>query len=166
MLPFRLSRFQRVLDRILDAIHAFAELTHELVAGVAEDAHHRPVVVEHEGLKLGDPLQPGIYGEMLQKKRADAASLEVVLDEERHLGDPLVALALVEEHVVPPDGDHVVTLVGHERHAILVVDVGEMAELVRGQVGLDLEEPPIDALGADPLEELVLVGSVLRLDRP
>jgi hypothetical protein len=80
-------------------------------------------------------------------------------------GDPLLVITLVQQDVVPSDGDHVIVSHRDERHSIDVVDVGEMTQLVGGQVRLHLEESPIDALRADALEERVLSRGVFRLDR-
>ena len=72
----------------------------------------------------------------------DAPPLLGVVDDERHLG--LGAVARVA--VIARDRDHLVAELGDERHAVVVVDLGEAFDLARRQHRVGREEPEVDRL--------------------
>ena len=67
---------------------------------------------------------------------ADAAPLMTIFDEERDLGDLAAARRGLVEQVVAAHGHHVLVVEHDERHALLVVDLGEVAQFVGAQLDL------------------------------
>ena len=87
---------------------------------------------EDECLEVRDVVGAGVHGEVLEQVASDTEPLVGVLDEERHLGDLAGVGRVFVDHVVPADGDHLVADECDQRHAVVVVDVGEVAQLVGG----------------------------------
>ncbi len=75
----------------------------------AEDAEHGGVFVEDSGGEPLDALRPGVLGEPLEERRADAVALERVFDDEGDLGRmrriALVAADAVDGVAVERAGD-------------------------------------------------------------
>ena len=87
------------------------------------------------------PCFPGGGGEVFEQDGADAAALVGVGDVEGHLG-----LGRVIEPVVAADADDVAADGDHQRHPVLVVDLGEALEFLGGELGLEREEAHVDGL--------------------
>ena len=94
---------RRRRDREADLDLAAVGDARDVEACVAEDGHHRVVVVQHLGDELLDARLGGAGGELLEEARADPALLEAVVDGERDLGDARVAQPhpVRERHVRP-----------------------------------------------------------------
>ena len=103
----------------------------------------------------------GRLGQVLEQDGGHAPAAVGVVDEERHLG-----LGPQRPAVVAGDADHHVVAQGDERHAVDVVDVGEVADLVVGQPRMGREVAEVDALGRLPLVEVDDAGAVVGTDRP
>ena len=148
------------LDRELELEHALVVGTDDPVAGVAEGLDHPLVVGEHLGDEPVHAALAGGLGEVLEEDLGDPAALVLVLDEEGDLG--LAGL----DHVVPPDRDHLALQGHHERHPLVVVDLGEPGHVAVGQVRHRREEPVVLRAVGDPLVELHQQLGVLGPDRP
>ncbi len=133
------------------------ELAHDFEARVAEHAEH-PTVVRQ---RLGDE---GVHatgatdrGQVLQHDRREPAALLVVLHRERDLG-----FFRTGQPVVACDRDDLVAELGDERHAVFVVDMGEVRELLVGRRLYRREEPHVHGLTRQPLEEPEQRGLIVR----
>ncbi len=96
--------------RELQPHHAVLEAAVDLVAGVAEDLDHPPVLRQHVGDELVDAALAAGLREVLEQQLADAAALVGVLHEEGDLGlgDALLLGLLRRQPVEPADRDHLV----------------------------------------------------------
>ena len=132
-----------------------------LVAGVLEDPHHRAVLRQHLGDEAPDAALAGGRGEVLEQDRAQAAALVGVLDQEGDLG---VVGAGVP--VVAADADDLVPEQDHERHPLVVVDVGEPVQVLVGEPLHRPEEPVVAGLVAAALHQAGQPVGVLGADGP
>ncbi len=167
-------------DREADLDFAAVGDAQDVEAGVAEDLHHRLVVVQHLGNELLDPGLGGARGELLEEARADPALLEAVVDGECDLGEVGVAQAhpVRERHgaaveradecaaFVPVGFEHRLDELRPERGeavetevAAAVGEVREEREQSVGVLGPRCAQPQRRAVAEDD------VGSVCRRDR-
>jgi hypothetical protein len=94
-------------------------------------------------------------------KGGQAPAPVLVVDEERHLG-----LGPGRPPVVAGHADELVVAEGHERHAVHVVDVGEVLDVGVRQLGPGREVAEVDALGRLAPVEVDDAGPVVGPDRP
>ena len=115
------------VDREHQVQHALVVPALDPVAGVAEDLDHLDVLGQHLGHEPVDAVLAAGLGEVLEQELGDAATLVLVLDQERHLG-------LARRHdVVAPDRDHPARHGEHERDPFVVVDGAEPGDVALGQ---------------------------------
>ena len=125
-------------------------------AGVAEDAEHRVVVVQHLGDELLDAGFRGAGRELLEQSRADPSPLELVADGERDLGGARVA----QPHPVR-DRDDTAVERPDQRAALLPVRLEHRLDELRPERGKAVEAEIAAALGEVGEEREQRVG-VLR----
>ena len=124
--------------------HAVLVAADHAVARVAEGVDHPGVVGQHLGGEPLDAALAGGLGEVLEQQLGDAAAVVLVLDEERDLG------LGVADDVVAADGDHLALQQQHQRHPLVVVDVGEARDVALGERRHRGEEPVVLRPVADP----------------
>ena len=96
---------------------------------------------------------------MLEQQRAEAAVLELVGHDERHLG-----IARAGDAVVAADRHDPVLDQRDEGHPVAVVDVGEPLDLPGRQLGVRVEEPEVDGPRREPPVELHEPGGIAWAD--
>ena len=151
----------RGLQVEVDLDHALVERAAGLEPGLPEHGHHAAVRRQHGGREGADPRPPGRDGQVLEQHGGDAPSVVGVVDEERHLG-----LGAQRPAVVAGHADHDVVAQGDERHAVDVVDVDQVTDLVVAEVGVRGEVAEVDALGRLPGVEVADAGGVVGPDGP
>ena len=130
LLPLVLHGLGRVgrVDGERHVHDAVGELAHDLEPRVAEHAEHAAVVGQRLGGEPPDAMGAPHRGQMLEQDRGEPASLLVVLHGERDFG-----LFGRGRAVVARDCDDLIAELGDECHPVLVVDVREVLELLRGR---------------------------------
>ena len=140
---------------------AVGELADDLVARVAEDAEHATVVRQRLGDERVDAAAPRDRGEVLEHDRGEPATLLIVLHREGDFG-----LLRFGCPVVARDRDDVVTQLGDERHAGVVVHRHEVLEPSRGGARHRREEAHVERLAGETFEESDQRVIVVETNRP
>ncbi len=100
------------------------------------------VVGEDIGPERGDAVLPGVVGEAGEEGGGDSALLIVIGHGEGRLGGLRVAFdGVITAHADQPSVGH-----GDERHPFVVVELGEMAQLVGVELVFDPEESLVGRL--------------------
>ncbi len=149
-LPLRFEQALALCHREVHGEHAFFDGPAHLVARVAEEPHHLPVLGKDECPELLDPLGPGVSGQQLEEESPDPSPLVGIGDCEGHLR----GVGVARLPVVAGEPDHLAVEHGDHRHPVRVVDVGEEVDFLGLEGLLDPEEPEVPGLGAQGLEEL------------
>ncbi len=102
---------------------------------------HAPVGRQHGGGERADAGPAGRHHQVLQQDGGDAPAPVAVVDEERDL-----RLGAQRPAVVAGDAHHGVVAQHHERHAVHVVHVGEVVDLLVGEPRVGREVAEVDAL--------------------
>jgi hypothetical protein len=134
-------------DREDDLDLASGQLARQLEAERFEDAEHPTVLREHLGHDSLDPLTAGALGELLDEPRADAATLVLVCDRERSLGQRRVA----EPDVVRDRDDTLTTVLGERADQGSALGPVRVDDLLH-EVGPERREP-MEAQVEAPLRE-------------
>ena len=139
----RLLRRLGRLDGEHDAHDTVGEAGRILEAGRVEEIAHATVLRQRVGDEPGDAVRPGDHREVLEQDRAEPPTLVGVVDGERHLclGAVTSRIAVIARH-----RDHLVVELGDERHAVVVVDLGEAFDLARREHRVGCEEAEVDRL--------------------
>jgi hypothetical protein len=107
------------------------------------------------------PALAGRRRQVLEQDRGHAATVVVVVDEERHLGIAAAPVAVVAGHAHQLVADE-----ADERHAVGVVDVGEALEVASREAWPRREVAEVDALGRLALVEAHDALGVVGADGP
>ena len=135
----RLGRF----DREHDAYDTLREAGGVLEPGRVEEIAHAAVLRQRLGDEAGDAVGPGDHREVLEQDRAQAPTLVDIVDGE---GDLCLGAVTSGVAVVARHRDHLVVELGDERHAVVVVDLGEALDLERRKHRVGREEAEVDRL--------------------
>ncbi len=93
-----------------------------------EDGQHLPVVGQRRGREVTQPVVSTGSGQVLQQQRGEAAAVVLVVDEEGDLGGVGARVPLVSGH-----RDYLAVEKSDERHAVAVIDLGEVHQLGSGE---------------------------------
>ena len=132
----------RLGDREVDLDHTAVVRALERPAGAGEHGEHRSVVRQHLRGEALDAVGRGDGCEVLEQQRGDALAVVGVVDHERGVGIVATGPTLVAR-----PGDELAVPLDAQRGAVDHVDVGEVAQLRRRQLGLGGEEAAVDAVG-------------------
>ncbi len=140
--------------------HGTAPLVGHGRAEVVQDLHHRVVRRQHVAAEAADAVLEGGLGEQPQQDRPDPSALVVVEHRDRRLGNGRV----VGQADVAGDADaRVVRPGGVQRdpgHVVVVVDLGEVADLLVAELVQRRQEAPVARLRrqqGEPVAQPVLV---------
>ncbi len=140
----------------------------DVEAHLLEEAPHRPVAGEDLGGKAEEPLPFGEVGEVVEKLGAYALSLVVVPHHQCNFSGVHVAV----EAVLADADDRLLLRLGfilddcQDHHVSRVVDGDEILPHLVGDVLSCRDEPGVEALVGEGVEEVLDQGLVADLDRP
>ena len=109
------------------------------------------VVAQHQRDEVIDPLRPGALHELLEQRRGDAVPLPGVADHDRDLRFGWIVAAHEARHA---DDHSVLRIHRRDRLVIVVVDLGQVAQVLVAEALQRREEAPVSGLRAEPLEGL------------
>ena len=127
---------------------------------MTEDVQHPSILYEHAGLEHGDSSSSCRSHQVFQQQCAQAEMLIVIGDHEGHLGfrGPWVA-------VIPAYGDQLTVMLHDHGQSGYIVHLRKVADLLRGQLGMKVEVPPIDGRGREQSVELGELKEVRLIPR-
>ena len=127
---------------------------------MTEDVQHPSILYEHAGLEHNDSRSPCRSRQVFEKLRGQAEMLMVIGDHEGHLGfrGPWGA-------VIPPYGDQLTVMLHDHGQSGDIVHLRKVADLLRGQLGMKVEVPPIDGRGREQSVELGELKEVRLIPR-
>ncbi len=144
-----------------DLDHTVGEATVRFEARLGEDGDHAPVLRQHARREGAEPDLAGPDREVLEQQCGDPPAVMLVIDEEGDLG-----LGPVLPAVVASDADELVVAERDQRHAVDVVDIGQMLDISCAQLRARAEVPEVDALRRLPAVEGDQPGAVVGPDGP
>ena len=147
------ERSRRWLDGKADPHHAVGVTAFLAESGVAEHAQHPLVAGKGLGDEAADAVLLGRRGQVLEEEAADAPALVGVVDDEGDFGLGIAVHASGRLAVVAGHRHQLVTQLGHQREAVVVVDVDESIQQMRREAGERGEEAEVDRLRRQPAVE-------------
>ena len=132
---------------------------------MGEHLEHLPVLAQHVGLELRDPVRIGDKTQMLEQQRADAAALEPVENRKRDFRTTRIGAANITTDANKP----LATVFSNRRSkpdVILEIKLCQPFQIIRRQIAPDPHESKINRLLAKPPEMRMQPLLIVATNRP